>query len=96
METKEIIESGLGGVGKIKIIKALAEENKMATVYLLHKRTNLKRDDIKNNLDELIRIGWVKQKKYANAMYSINTENQFVVPLIDYLRAVGYVDHTGS
>jgi hypothetical protein len=95
METQEIIEAGLGSVGKIKIIKALAEENKLATIYLLHKKTHLKRDDIKNNLSDLIRIGWVRQSKYARIMYSINSENQFVIRLIEYLRSVGYVDHVG-
>ena len=45
---KEIIEIGLGSIGKIKIIKALAEESKLATIYVLHKKTHLKRQDIKN------------------------------------------------
>lgn len=88
--SKEIIETGLGGIGKIKIIKALAEENKLATVYVLHKRTHLKREDIKNNLDDLVRIGWVTQSKYANVMYGLNRENKMVSRLIDFFNEVGY------
>ncbi|MEW6604473.1 MAG: hypothetical protein AB1351_07255 [Thermoproteota archaeon] len=88
--TKEIIETGLGGIGKIKIIKALAEENKLATVYVLHKKTHLKREDIKNNLDDLVRIGWVTQSKYANVMYSLNRENKMVSRLIEFFNEVGY------
>lgn len=88
--SKEIIETGLGGIGKIKIIKALAEENKLATVYVLHKKTHLKREDIKNNLDDLIRIGWVTQSKYANVMYGLNRENKMVSRLIDFFNEVGY------
>lgn len=57
------IETGLGSIGKIKIIRALAQEGKMATIYLLHKKTGLKREDIKNNLDDLMKIGWVKQAR---------------------------------
>ncbi len=88
---KEIIETGLGSIGKIKIIRTLAEENKLATVYVLHKKTNLKREDIKNNLDDLVRIGWVTQSKYANVMYGINRENKYVGRLIEFFNDTGYI-----
>ncbi len=91
MDVKKTIETGLGSIGKIKIIRALAEEQKMATVYLLHKKTHLKREDIKSNLDDLVRLGWVNQNRYANVMYSINMENPYVSKLVNFLRDVGYV-----
>ncbi len=89
-ETKDIIETGLGSIGKIKILKALAEEGKLATIYVLHKKTHLKREDIKNNLDDLIKIGWVKQAKYANIVYGINRENKYVGRLLEFFNDVGY------
>ena len=89
-EAKDIIETGLGSIGKIKILKALAEEGKLATIYVLHKKTHLKRVDIKNNLDDLIKIGWVKQAKYANVVYRINRENKYVGRLLDFFDDVGY------
>lgn len=91
LSSKEIIETGLGSIGKIKIIKALAEENKLATIYVLHKKTHLKREDIKNNLDDLVRIGWVIQSRYANVMYRINRENSYVSQLIEFFSDVGYI-----
>lgn len=91
MDAKKAIETGLGSIGKIKIIRVLAEEQKMATVYLLHKKTHLKREDIKSNLDDLVRLGWVNQNRYANVMYSINMENPYVSKLVNFLRDVGYV-----
>ena len=45
--SKEIIEQGLGTLGKIKILKSLAEDSRMLTVYVLHNKTRLKREDIK-------------------------------------------------
>lgn len=92
-DVKEVIEEGLGSIGKIKILRALVEENKMATIYLLHKKTGLKRDDIKNNLDDLIRIGWVKQAKYANVMYDLNNDNAYVARLVQFFKDTGYVGH---
>ena len=92
MNAKEIVETGIGSLGKIKILKSLAEESKLATIYLLHKKTHLKRDDIKNNLDDLVRIGWVRQSKYANVMYSINADNRDVALFIAYLKEIGYIE----
>ncbi|NAL77809.1 hypothetical protein [Nitrososphaera sp. AFS] len=89
--TKEIVEIGLGSIGKIKLIKALSEADKMATVYSLHKKTNLKREDIKRNLSELVEIGWVKETKLANKMYRANKDNEYVNHLMIFFRAVGYI-----
>ncbi|MDQ3948293.1 MAG: hypothetical protein M3218_04125 [Thermoproteota archaeon] len=91
MNSKQILETGLGSIGKIKIIKALAEENKLATIYVLHKKTHLKREDIKNNISDLLKIGWVTQSKYASIMYGINRENKYVNELIEFFNDVGYI-----
>lgn len=91
MKPKQVIELGLGSIGKVKILKTLAEENKMATVYVLHKRTGLKREDIKSNLEDLVAIGWVKEIKYANALYGLDLENEYVTRLIQFFRDTGYV-----
>jgi len=91
-EVRDTIEAGLGSVGKVKIIRALAEENgRMATVYLLHKKTGLKREDIKSNLDDLVKIGWVRQTRYANMVYGLNPDNGYVVGLVRFFRDIGYV-----
>jgi DNA-binding transcriptional ArsR family regulator len=92
ISTKQMIETGLGSIGKIKIIRALAEENKLATIYVLHKKTHLKREDIKNNIADLLKIGWVTQSKYANMMYGINRDNTYVSDLIEFFKNVGYID----
>ncbi|MDQ4101281.1 MAG: hypothetical protein M3115_03735 [Thermoproteota archaeon] len=91
MNSKEIIEIGLGSIGKIKILRALAEENRLATIYVLHKKTHLKREDIKNNVLDLVKIGWVTQTKYANVMYGINRDNKYVSELIVFFNNVGYI-----
>jgi DNA-binding transcriptional ArsR family regulator len=91
MNIKQIMEIGLGSIGKIKIIRALAEENKLTTIYVLHKKTHLKREDIKTNVNDLVKIGWVNQSKYANVMYAINKENKYISELIRYFNDVGYI-----
>jgi hypothetical protein len=91
VNSKQIIEIGLGSIGKIKIMKALAEENKLTTIYGLHKKTHLKREDIKSNISDLVNIGWVNQSRYANVMYEINEENKYVSELVGFFKSVGYI-----
>lgn len=90
-DSKTIIENGIGTIGKIKIIKALADENKMVTIYVLHKRTGLKREDIKRNLKDLISIEWVKEKRMANTMYRLNRDNEYVNAILGFFTNVGYI-----
>ena len=91
IDSKVIIENGIGTLGKIKIIRALAEERKMVTIYVLHKRTGLKREDIKRNLKDLIRIDWVREKKMVNSMYYVNREDEFIKNLFTFFLNVGYI-----
>lgn len=91
LTSKEIVEIGLGSIGKVKIIKALEEQGKMVTVYTLQKKTHLKREDIKRNLNDLIKIGWVKESKLANIMYSLNREDHYINCMIAFFKEVGYI-----
>lgn len=92
-QVKDIVEKGLGSIGKIKILKALAEEKKLLTVYGLHKKTYLKREDIKRNLAELVKIEWVIEQKISNSLYSINRENKYVQRLVLFFYETGYIDN---
>lgn len=87
----DTIEKGLGGLGKIKLIKALAEEDKLMTIYSLHKKTHLKREDIKRNLNDLIEIQWVKEEKLANILYRLNRQNENVQHLLTFFKNVEYI-----
>jgi len=51
----------------------------------------LKREDIKRNLKDLIRIDWVREKKMVNSMYYVNRENEFIKNLFTFFLNVGYI-----
>ncbi len=90
---KDIVEQGLGSIGKIKILRALSEEKKLMTIYALHKKTHLKREDIKRNLGELVKIEWVKEQRMGNSVYSINRENKYVEKLVLFFYDIGYINN---
>lgn len=91
MNAKDTIEKGLGSLGKIKLVKALAEEDRMMTIYSLHKKTHLKRDDIKRNLKDLVEIDWVIEEKLANVLYRLNRQNENVQHLLTFFKNVEYI-----
>ena len=93
MNGKETIEKGIGGLGKIKLIRALAEGDRMMTIYGLHKKTHLKREDIKRNLSDLIEIDWVREEKLANILYKLNRQNDYVQHLLTFFKNVEYIYH---
>jgi hypothetical protein len=91
LNAKDTIEKGLGSLGKIKLVKALAEEDRMMTIYSLHKKTHLKRDDIKRNLRDLVEIEWVIEEKLANVLYRLNRQNENVQHLLTFFKNVEYI-----
>ncbi|HEY6405796.1 MAG TPA: hypothetical protein VIX38_06940 [Nitrososphaeraceae archaeon] len=91
MNAKDTIEKGLGSLGKIKLVKALAEEDRMMTIYGLHKKTHLKREDIKRNLGDLVEIDWVIEEKLANVLYRLNRQNENVQHLLTFFKNVEYI-----
>lgn len=91
MNAKDTIEKGLGSLGKIKLVRALAEEDKMMTIYSLHKKTHLKREDIKRNLGDLVEIDWVIEEKLANVLYRLNRQNENVQHLLTFFKNVEYI-----
>ena len=92
-DIKDIVEQGLGSLGKIKILRALTDEKKLVTIYALHKKTHLKREDIKRNLAELVKIEWVIEQKIGNSVYSINRENKYVQKLVLFFYDIGYINN---
>jgi Fic family protein len=91
-DIKDIVEQGLGSLGKIKILRALSEEKKLVTIYALHKKTHLKREDIKRNLADLVKIEWVIEQKIGNSVYSINRENKYIQKLVLFFYDIGYIN----
>jgi len=91
LNARDTIEKGLGSLGKIKLVKALAEEDRMMTIYSLHKKTHLKREDIKRNLGDLVEIEWVIEEKLANVLYRLNRQNENVQHLLTFFKNVEYI-----
>lgn len=87
------VEKGLGGVGKLKILRLLMKSpNHAFTRYEIGKTVPNDPISIRSNLKTLVQMNWVTnyQVQHLNK-FSINLENEIVKRLADFLRDIRYI-----
>jgi Fic family protein len=83
----EEFEEGLGGVGKIRILRLMIERpEKYFTKYMLEKATGLKPLDVRRSLKTLVELGWVKEYQCDPKTYRVNMENENVRAVAELFR----------
>ncbi|MDQ1281018.1 MAG: hypothetical protein QG670_2282 [Thermoproteota archaeon] len=91
-DSQRIVEEGLGSVGRLKILRALAKGNAISeTKYSLEKVTGLKPIDVRKHLKILIDTSWVREYDYNPPVYTLNKENPKVKLLMDFFKSVDYL-----
>ncbi len=91
-DEEDEIETGLGGISKLKILRILTRNKEETfTKYALEKMTGLKPIAVRNNLKTLTQMQWVKEYPYKPKKYKINLKNPVVKHLIDFFREVKYI-----
>lgn len=90
--SKREIKEGIGTIGRINIVASLVRHKERAlTIYVLISETGLKRNDVKENLEHLVAIGWVKEYHSVNIKYKFNCENERARLFAQFLTNAGYV-----
>lgn len=83
----EELEEGLGSVGKIRVLRLLAEKpEEYFTKYMLERATGLKPLDVRRCLKTLVEIGWVLEFPCNPKTYRINMENGAVKLLAELFK----------
>jgi len=83
------IETGLGSIGRIRILREMIEKPKECfTKYALERRTGLKPVDVRSNLKVLMKLGWVTEYPYEPKTYRLNMENPAVRLIAEFFRKV--------
>ena len=87
------VETGLGGVGKLKILRLLMKSPDHAfTRYEIGKIIPNDPVSIMNDLRTLVQINWVTSFQIQHlSKYSINLRNEVVNRLADFLRDIRYL-----
>ncbi len=91
LESRREIEAGLGSLGRLKILGALAGGKEFLTKYALERDTGLKPVDVRSNLKVLVEIGWVEEYRYQPRKYRLNLENPNVAHLVHFLNETRYI-----
>ena len=86
------VEKAISSPGKLKILRLLMKNADHAfTRYEIGKKIPLSPMDIKNDLNILTEIGWVKDFRYQHIQkYSINTDNELVKQFTDFFKRIRY------
>ena len=87
------VEKGLGGAGKLKILRLLLQKPDHAfTRYEIGKTVPNDPVSIRNNLKTLVQIDWVTPFNVNHlSKYAINLEHETVKRLADFLRDIRYL-----
>ena len=87
------VEKAISSPGKLKILRLLMKNpNHAFTRYEIGKKIPLSPTDIKNDLNILTEIGWVKDFRYQHIQkYSINIDNELVKQFTDFFRRIRYI-----
>ncbi|MEM1507685.1 MAG: hypothetical protein QW294_04195 [Candidatus Bathyarchaeia archaeon] len=85
----EELELGLGGGKKLRVLIHLAlNPDRAFTKYALAKYTGLRTPSVDRRLKILVDLGWVKENRFKPKTYQINTENEAVKALLEFLAAI--------
>ncbi len=91
-DTRRLVEEGLGSVGRLRILRALASgERASQTKYGLERVTGLKPVDVRKHLRVLIDTGWVKEHNYNPPVYTLNLDDPKARVLVDFFKEIGYL-----
>ena len=93
MKNAEELEKALTSPGKLKIIRLLMKSPDHAfTRYEIRKKLPLSPTDIKNDLNTLLEIGWIKEYKIQHLQkYSINLNNPITKQFSDFFKQIKYL-----
>jgi Fe2+ or Zn2+ uptake regulation protein len=92
-DVKRDIEKGLGGAGRLKILRLLLQNPDHAfTRYEIGKTVPNDPVSIRNDLKTLVQINWVTPFTVHHLnKYTINREHEVVQRLADFLRDIRYL-----
>jgi Fic family protein len=87
------VEIALSSIGKLKILRLLMKNPDHAfTRYEIGKKTPINPRDIKNNIQTLLEIEWLKELNYGHLQkYSINIDHNIVQHLSIFFRDISYI-----
>ncbi len=92
-EVDDDVEQGLGGAGKLKILRLLLQSpNHAFTRYEIGKTVPNDAISIRNDLQTLVQLNWVTALQEHHLLkYVINREHEVVKRLAAFFKAVRYL-----
>lgn len=88
----ETVESGLGSVAKLKILRLMLSRPEHAfTLYELEKKVSVKPISVRAHITDLRGLGWVEELPYAPKKYRVNLGNDTVKHVLTLFESIRYI-----
>ncbi|MDG6926951.1 MAG: hypothetical protein JRN10_04560 [Nitrososphaerota archaeon] len=88
---KSNAESGLSSRGRLRIIRELELAGMPLSMYMLEKKTGIRRRTLRFDINSLVTINWVRAIPGRITRYELNRENYELMVMIRALREINYV-----
>jgi hypothetical protein len=85
-------EIGLASKGRLRIIKELWLAGKPLSIYMIEKKTGIRRKALVSDLNALMSINWVKEIVGRIKKYELNLESEEVMIIVKALREINYIE----
>ena len=81
------VERGLGNIGRLRIMRELLKDpRETRSRNVLSRATGLKMQNVKDHLEALVRLGWIREYPYQPEKYRASLENLVVQVLQGFLQ----------
>lgn len=84
-------ETGLSSRGRLRIIRELELAGNPLSVYMLEKRTGVRRRALRSDINALVTVNWVKVIPGRITRYQLNHENNKLIAVVRALYEINYI-----
>ena len=86
------VEIGLSSKGRLRIIRELEISNSPLSLYMLERRTGLRRKSIRSDIAALLSVNWIIEVKGRVTKYELNRQNHDLMVIVRALREINYIE----
>jgi len=86
------VEIGLSSKGRLRIIRELEISDSPLSLYMLERRTGLRRKSIRSDIAALLSVNWIIEVKGRVTKYELNSQNHDLMVIVRALKEINYIE----
>ncbi len=90
--TNNSVELGLSSKGRLRIIRELEISDSPLSLYMLERKTGIRRKAIRSDITTLVSINWIREVQGEVTKYELNRQNHDLMVIVKALHEINYID----